>query len=451
MDERSLDFEYLLHNMKGDDPRLRTALVETWYRYIHRSAHFFIDDPDQADYAVIETLKNAWTQLDRYPSGTRFLPWLTKIHVKAVKKYIKSNAEDLQAGPRPPDPKAQIREAYKTLPLKLRLPAVLWILQDLSAPLISEALGARERTIESQLDDGLARLFSQDDDPLPFPQGDPHKSTRRSLLNGDAQTAEAVDAAQDHLVQCEDCLAFRDRVASEKGRVQALFSGERAEDGEEISMLLEFLALGDSSQTRRRRVAKLGKEIAWVGVAIAVFLGLGLLAGEVSPLLTDRTALEQALPEQAIIPVEQPAQFTISIAPSNDTSAPPAAPDMSWNPEISDDGNWIVFSSEIKHLVEDDTNTSQDIFVMSLVDGAIERVSEGTGSVQANNASFDASISGDGRFVVFSSWADAEMPATCSLIRSIVVAARWTPSFWLCASPLTTVAIPAMSSAARST
>jgi hypothetical protein len=70
---------------------------------------------------------------------------------------------------------------------------------------------------------------------------------------------------------------------------------------------------------------------------------------------------------------------------------------------ISSDGNFVAFESLASDLVSGDTNGFWDIFVYNRTTGAIERVSLGINGAQANNDSFNPSISGDGRYVTFSS------------------------------------------------
>ena len=57
-------------------------------------------------------------------------------------------------------------------------------------------------------------------------------------------------------------------------------------------------------------------------------------------------------------------------------------------------------------LVTGDTNGRSDVFVHDLVTGITTRVSVRTDGTQANNQSTQASLSGDGRFVAFTSTAN---------------------------------------------
>jgi Tol biopolymer transport system component len=75
----------------------------------------------------------------------------------------------------------------------------------------------------------------------------------------------------------------------------------------------------------------------------------------------------------------------------------------SYEPAIDNTGRYVVFSSDATNLVLNDTNGVRDVFIHDRVTGATERVSVHTNGLQGNNTSFAPSISGDGRFVGFSS------------------------------------------------
>lgn len=72
-------------------------------------------------------------------------------------------------------------------------------------------------------------------------------------------------------------------------------------------------------------------------------------------------------------------------------------------PVLSADGRFVAFESAAEHLVEDDTNGAPDVFVRDLVRGTTTRVSESSGGTEGDGRSYDATISGDGRFVAFAS------------------------------------------------
>jgi Tol biopolymer transport system component len=83
----------------------------------------------------------------------------------------------------------------------------------------------------------------------------------------------------------------------------------------------------------------------------------------------------------------------------------------SWEkPTISADGRYVAFSSRASNLIPDDTNEQWDIFVRDRQTGTTERVSVAADGTQANNGSYSQSISADGRYVAFSSWANNLVP-----------------------------------------
>lgn len=68
---------------------------------------------------------------------------------------------------------------------------------------------------------------------------------------------------------------------------------------------------------------------------------------------------------------------------------------------ISADGRWVVFESSATTLVAGDTNGHSDVFVHDRQTGTTTRASVGPGGVQGNGDSRFSVISGDGRWVAF--------------------------------------------------
>jgi hypothetical protein len=76
-------------------------------------------------------------------------------------------------------------------------------------------------------------------------------------------------------------------------------------------------------------------------------------------------------------------------------------------PSISGNGRFVAFQSYATNLVPSDTNAHWDIFVRDRVALTTERVSVSSAEAQANNSSVMPGISYDGRFVAFTSYASA--------------------------------------------
>ena len=74
-------------------------------------------------------------------------------------------------------------------------------------------------------------------------------------------------------------------------------------------------------------------------------------------------------------------------------------------PSISSDGFIIAFISEATNLVPGDTNASQDVFVHDLDTGITERVSVASAGTQGDDDAFSLSLSSNGSFVAFGSFA----------------------------------------------
>ncbi|MFZ0547700.1 MAG: hypothetical protein WAM60_19795 [Candidatus Promineifilaceae bacterium] len=81
----------------------------------------------------------------------------------------------------------------------------------------------------------------------------------------------------------------------------------------------------------------------------------------------------------------------------------------SYDPDLSADGRYVAFESQAENLWENDSNHKSDIFVYFRGDNSqvqIERASVADGGGQANDNSGSPSISSDGRYVTYSSFAN---------------------------------------------
>lgn len=75
----------------------------------------------------------------------------------------------------------------------------------------------------------------------------------------------------------------------------------------------------------------------------------------------------------------------------------------SWYMTISDDGRFVAFRSYATNLVPGDTNGEPDVFVKDVKTGAIDRISLTAAGQEGDDDSLNPAISGDGRFVAFES------------------------------------------------
>ena len=77
---------------------------------------------------------------------------------------------------------------------------------------------------------------------------------------------------------------------------------------------------------------------------------------------------------------------------------------FSYKPFISGDGRFVLFTSDADNLVPNDTN-NRDVFVHDRVTAITERVSISSAGIEANSSAIGEGISYDGRFVIFTSTA----------------------------------------------
>jgi Tol biopolymer transport system component len=98
----------------------------------------------------------------------------------------------------------------------------------------------------------------------------------------------------------------------------------------------------------------------------------------------------------------------------------------SFYPTLSFDGRIVAFDSASDNLVAGDTNGVFDVFVRDRQSGSIERVSLSSAGAQANDAAGDAALSGDGRWVSYSSTASNLVPGDTNGASDVFVYDRQT-------------------------
>lgn len=100
--------------------------------------------------------------------------------------------------------------------------------------------------------------------------------------------------------------------------------------------------------------------------------------------------------------------------------------DYSQYPSLSADGHYVTFQSAASNLVSGDNNGLPDIFVYDRTSKLIERVSVNDARVQGNSDSADPSLSADGRYVTFYSYASNLVPGDTNGAPDIFVYDRTT-------------------------
>lgn len=99
--------------------------------------------------------------------------------------------------------------------------------------------------------------------------------------------------------------------------------------------------------------------------------------------------------------------------------------DTNWGPPaISANGRYVAFASSATNLVKGDRNTVPDVFVRDRIAGTTERMSVASRKVDANGESSQPTISADGRFVAFASFADNLVPNDTNFTSDVFVVDR---------------------------
>lgn len=88
-------------------------------------------------------------------------------------------------------------------------------------------------------------------------------------------------------------------------------------------------------------------------------------------------------------------------------------------PSLSGDGRFLVYSSNATNLVAGDTNRLLDIFLYDRTTGTTELVNRGLDGASANGYTTDERISADGQWVVFTSEASNLVPDDSDGLRNV--------------------------------
>jgi flagellin-like hook-associated protein FlgL len=94
---------------------------------------------------------------------------------------------------------------------------------------------------------------------------------------------------------------------------------------------------------------------------------------------------------------------------------------------ISTDGNYVIFRSAATNLIASDANgATNDVFLRDLSNDTTELISSSSAGVQGNSSSTSASVSADGRYVVFLSNATNLVAGDVNLVADIFMKDRET-------------------------
>jgi Tol biopolymer transport system component len=98
----------------------------------------------------------------------------------------------------------------------------------------------------------------------------------------------------------------------------------------------------------------------------------------------------------------------------------------SFSPSVSADGRYVAYGSDATNVVAGDTNGTADVFVWDRQDGATVRASQAPGGLATNGSSSSPSVSADGRYVAYGSDASSIVAGDTSGARNVFVWDRQT-------------------------
>ncbi len=102
-------------------------------------------------------------------------------------------------------------------------------------------------------------------------------------------------------------------------------------------------------------------------------------------------------------------------------SSPSVTDQTSISGTISADGRYVSFWSGRPDIVPGDTNDTWDVFVLDRQTKRVRRVSTSSSGAQGDGASFNPSISADGRYIAFTSSADNMVPDDTNMTPDVFV------------------------------
>jgi hypothetical protein len=149
---------------------------------------------------------------------------------------------------------------------------------------------------------------------------------------------------------------------------------------------------GETSKTITMNV--LGDTLVEPNETIAVSLSSPVAPGPTPTITT--TAATTTIVNDDVAPATRRVSVTSDGTQGNSSSQ---------NPSISADGRYVAFESYASNLVSGNTIDTRDIFVKDLQTGTTQRISVASDGTQGNRDSDNPSISADGRYVAFDSYA----------------------------------------------
>lgn len=400
---------------------LVTAFVGAGRPFLLDFYFLLTEDPETAHTLTEKTLESAFARLESLPVGVDVRVWLAR---QAVVRYRSERRRerwrrwwhrlrgeglsDKPQGQAPPaDSSDGLRPAVAALTDAHRV--LIGLVFALGFPVEDAAriLRTRPAHVRRQLDhacqflieylaaaEGTAASAEMESDAA-------HRKVRYRLQ--DSLTGARDPVVAEHLPTCPACAGHARELRKLHTAVRDL-SPDRSETDDDRSAFIERLM--SKHPGGGPGILKLTRELTWTLIAIGVILAAGWtynrLNGRYLLAFPEIDRRASALPTP--IEVDQSARERVT---ARGVSAPDREerPPVNYLPALSADGRWVAFVSTAEDLVPGDDNRMADIFVYDRQTDAIELVSVSSEGEQAERDSYAPIISGDGRRVVFFSFA----------------------------------------------
>ena len=148
----------LLKRFRQGDPEAFEALFRQFQAEVYGWIVRIVRDPSAAEELTVETFWRIHRARGRFDPGASFGAWARRIATNLAIDHLRQKRREVAlpddlAEPTSVDPivcretRRQIAEAFRRLPLKLRVPATLSLIEEQSPKEIAEALGTSEGAV----------------------------------------------------------------------------------------------------------------------------------------------------------------------------------------------------------------------------------------------------------------------------------------------------------------
>ncbi|MBN2147279.1 MAG: PD40 domain-containing protein [Anaerolineales bacterium] len=340
-------------------------------------------------------------ELDTHP---RFLAFVDALPERQRLPFLLRHARDL---PREADKPiegsthSRLLACVDAMPYRLRLPFLLHYGSELSVGDVALLLNCDR--------EGVSRLLSQGRDRFLSQQGKIHihkllNSSLDNILAGDLTAEEQIEK---HLADCQICESYADNLRTLVNEVKtALQSRWPLLEPSPLSREALLRAVRTEEKPAvHRRILSGARQAAWVSALLLVFSGIAVMmmrneAVDVNPIKTPTMTLVPGAPL-----MEPPTAST-----DTDTSV---EEQISFEPVISGDGRWLIFSSTIALTGEAQSAGDYHLYLVDRQEGTLHRLPIMGVPSDFSWPGYLPTVSDDARWIAYSAQRESESGTAC--------------------------------------